>query len=158
MKQRPRSVENEVAAYLSGIFLSYGFSPVERIPAPGRRGPDLTLNELELAVDAKSRVAVPETILFPLQCPFIFQGGALVGVRLVNLPTILHTLVAPVDFSSIVVQRYIDHMDEWTREKRPSAISAVVLHRPKLPIGQSVFVIYSQDLERLKNRWNKITL
>jgi len=157
MKSRPRSVENEVAAYLSNIFIQFGFSPVERIPAPGRSGPDITLNELELALDAKSRVAVPETILFPIQCPFVFQGGSLVGVRLANLASILDSVTAPVDFSSVVVRRYIDHMEEWTREKWPSAISAVVLHRPKLPIGNSVFVIYFTDYERLKNRWMKKT-
>jgi hypothetical protein len=43
-------------------------------------------------------------------------------------------------------------MDEWTRANEPDGISAIVLHRPQMPIGHSTVVISLQDRSKLCHR------
>ena len=69
MKARPRSVENEVAKYLSRKFAALELDPVERVPVLGRAGPDVSINQSQLAIDVKSRKEVPKIILCPRLTP-----------------------------------------------------------------------------------------
>ncbi len=149
MKARPRSVENRVADALNDHFKALAVSPVERIPVLGRTGPDISLNELRLVVDVKSRKEVPKAIYFPLVGPFTFDG--LVAVRLANLPTLWDRDWSPaiLGFSSKIIRDYLDHMDEWTQEHAKDGVSCVILHRPEMPIGGSVVVIHSNSRRRL---------
>lgn len=149
MKARPRSVENQVAAALNQHFQTLAVAPVERIPVLGRSGPDLTTNELNLIVDVKSRLEIPRAIFIPLAVPFCFDDLTL--VRLANLPTLWDAQYSPaaMDFSSKLIRSYLAHMDEWTRANAPDGISCVILHRPKMPIGDSVAAIYSTSRRRL---------
>lgn len=154
MKQRPRRVENQIADALNKQFPAR-CTTVERIPVLGREGPDISINELNLVVDVKSRIEVPETIFFPLTVPFEFDG--LTAVRIANMQSLWSgDKAAPLDFSSKLVRGYIDHMDKWTKEHCPDGISCVVLHRPKMPIGSAVVIIYSSDRRRLTNYAERI--
>lgn len=149
MKARPRSVENQVASYLNTIFTPLGLTPVERIPILGREGPDITINESGLVIDVKSRIEVPRTLFFPVACPFLFCD--LLCVPLKYFPQLLsgEGPIAPFNFSSVIVQEYWSHMDEWTQREQPDGISCVILHRPREPIGSCVAVIHQKDHRRL---------
>lgn len=149
MKARPRSVENRVTDLLNEHFAHLHMLPVSRIPVLGRTGPDISINEMEMVVDVKSRKEVPKAIFFPLAAPFTFDG--LVAARLANLPVLWDEQQVPavLDFSSRIIKTYIDHMDEWTRANCPGSVSCVILHRPEMPIGASVVVIYSNSRRRL---------
>jgi hypothetical protein len=150
MKGRPRSVEREVAAQLSVI----GRSPVERIPVLGRTGPDITYcPPLNLIVDVKSRKACPVSMLANARC--LFRAGDLIGVRLEDL------LWAPIAMNgeprplSKTVAAWLDHMEEWTRAHEPDGISAIILHRPRMPIGHATVIIYQSDWKKLCQRLNQ---
>jgi hypothetical protein len=159
MKSRPRSVENRVADAMNSHFSRLGMSSVERIPVLGRTGPDLSINEMGLAVDVKSRIEVPKAIFFPLGECFRFDG--MTAVRLTNLYCLWEdfTLENPtdrmpalLDYSSKTIRDYLAHMDEWTQAHEPNGISCIVLHRPEVPIGSSVAIIYSNCRRRLYDR------
>lgn len=124
-------------------------TPVERIPVLGRTGPDLTINEMNLVVDVKSRLEVPKALFFPLMIPFRFDG--LAAVRVADLNTLWDPeyAAAPLQFSSKIVRGFLEHMEEWTRQQRPEAVSAVILHRPEMPIGSSVVIIFANCRRRL---------
>lgn len=149
MKARPRSVEREVAKHLTDFFLTIGCSPVERIPILGRTGPDITINEFKLVIDVKSRLEVPKMYFIHDDFILDFPDG-LLGVRLENM----HLLAAPLtkircsNFSSVLVRRWYDHMNEWTQEEVPDGINALVLHRPKMPIGKSLLIISKLNRRR----------
>ncbi len=149
MKARPRSVENRVADALNDHFRLMGCSPVERIPVLGRTGPDISINEMNLVVDVKSRREVPKSIFFPLSVPFAFDG--MVAARLTNLNTLWEPEHVPalLDFSSKLIRGYLEHMEEWTKAKAPGGVSCVILHRPEMPVGSSVAVIHSHNRRRL---------
>lgn len=149
MKARPRSVENRIAEAMNVHYLKLRASPVERIPVLGRTGPDLTINELKMVVDVKSRKEVPKAIFFPLMGPFTFDG--MVAARLCNLPSLwdLEWGTALLDYSSKIIRDYLEHMDEWTKAHEKDGISCVVLHRPEMPIGSSVVIIHSINRRRL---------
>ncbi len=148
MKSRPRSVENRVADMLNEHFLALNMSEVERIPVLGRTGPDISINEMKLVVDVKSRIEVPKSIFFPLLVPFEFDG--MTGVRLKNMTSLWETdISAPLDISSKIIRDYLAHMEEWTVKKCKDGISAIILHRPKIPIGESVLIINSNSRRRL---------
>ena len=149
MKARPRSVENRVADALNEHFQRLGCASVERIPVLGRTGPDISINEMNLVVDVKSRLEVPKAIFFPLAVPFAFDR--MVAVRLTNLSTLWdpEQYAAPLDFSSKIIRGYLEHMEEWTKAKAPAGVSCVILHRPEMPVGSSVVVIYSTSRRRL---------
>lgn len=155
MKARPRSVERQVASHLSEMSLSLGCSKVERIPILGREGPDITTNELGLVIDVKSRLACPGGYFWSR--PLIH--GDLVAIELdtlLGLPEIEDP--QPYKFSSITVNRWYDHMDEWTKEFMPSGISALVLHKPKMPIGKGQLLFHVSNLEVLKCRLRQMLL
>jgi len=52
----------EVAKRLTAFFVSINMDPVERLPVIGRTGPDITMNQLGLVVDVKSRLEVPKSV------------------------------------------------------------------------------------------------
>jgi len=155
MKPRPRSIERKVAAYLSERFLQLGLSPVERIPVLGRTGPDISLNELNIVIDVKSRLEVPVSVFCPRN-EFRYICNGLISVPLCNFLDIFeNNLVCRQDYVfSKIVQDYYDHIDEWTRTNIPSGITALVLHRPKKPIGNSILVISNLNRRRLQE-WYK---
>ena len=149
MKSRPRSVEREVARTLSRFFIQQNLSPVERIPVLGRTGPDLTINELGLVIDVKSRLEVPKT---PFTThPIISFDDELhfIGARLRDLPLLVAGEPHPIDFSSALIRRWYLHMDEWTRIHYPGGIPALVLHRPKMPIGAALLILSQENRRRL---------
>ncbi len=83
MKPRPCSVEREVAAKLTELSQQIGREPVERIPVLGRKGPDLSYNDIQLIIDVKSRLKVPQSHLAGI-LPFLTEDG-LIGFRLEHL-------------------------------------------------------------------------
>lgn len=138
MKARPRGVEREVAALLSKFFLSIGCSPVERIPVLGRTGPDITINELGLVVDVKSRIEVPVGTFYDHTVSFSDGYSA---VPLAKIHDLLISEGEPVSFKSKQVDAWYAHMDEWTQKHQPDGISVLILHRPKLPYGKAMFIL-----------------
>jgi hypothetical protein len=151
VKARPRSVERKVAQYLSRVFSDIGKSPVERIPVLGRTGPDITCNEVGLVIDVKSRLQVPKSSL-PAQGHIIRFTNDLIVFRLMdiqNLPSLAEG--RPVDAPASVMEWY-SHMDKWTQEHKPGGITALVLHRPRMPIGNSGVVINYSDRSLLCHR------
>jgi hypothetical protein len=146
MKARPRSVEREVARHLTEYSARIGASPVERIPVLGRTGPDISTNELGLVMDVKSRLQVPQGYFESGACRF----GSLVGIELDQMDLLLTETPRAVDFTSVLVERWFLHMDAWRSEFLPSGVTAIVLHRPKMPIGQSKLIIHHTSVEELK--------
>lgn len=151
MKARPRAVENRVADALNEHFKSLVVSPVERIPVLGRTGPDITLNELGIVIDVKSRKEISKAVFFPMIDVFQFDGFH--AVRLANFNLLWDSPAFPepprLDFASKTIADYLNHMEDWTQVHAPSGVSCVVLHRPEMPIGASVAVIYSTSRRRL---------
>ena len=141
MKARPRSVEREVADYLSRIYRNNGYSPVNRIPILGRTGPDLEINEANLVIDVKSRIAVPQSHM--LGRSKLGRFGEYVGVSLFSLGS---ELLKPQDVRpSVMVRDWLAHMDEWTREFRPNGVSVIILHKPRTKIANAIFIVKTDD-------------
>jgi hypothetical protein len=152
MKPRPRCVEREVAELLSNIYSKHGYSPVKRIPILGRTGPDIEINETNLVVDAKSRIAVPQSHMLGRGERGIF--GDYLGVRLCELDRrdFKSRIIRP----SLLAWDWLMHMDEWRRMYLPNGISAVVLHRPKTRIANATFIIKTEDWSKLCKIINKM--
>ncbi|MEM4204638.1 MAG: hypothetical protein QXS54_11265 [Candidatus Methanomethylicaceae archaeon] len=144
MQPRPRRYENKIADILSERFVAMGLSPVQRIPVNGRRGPDLTINELGLVIDCKTRKEVPRSIL--VRKPTCFRG-VYVAAPIVHFPQIEPEVA--VDFYSEVVLGYLNHIAEICSENQ---IPMIVLNKPNLWVSKSVFVIPSQYLEVFNDR------
>jgi hypothetical protein len=151
MKARPRHAENRVAEELNKHFALIGASEVCRIPVIGRTGPDLSINELELVLDVKSRLEVPKCYMLPGPS----QCGDLIGVPLKLLPF--------GDMSGLerrptckTVEDYYAHMDEWRLKYRRSGITCLALHRPGMPFGMAMFIIHIDNLKEINNRWTKL--
>jgi hypothetical protein len=151
-------VENRVAEELSAFFAQHGLSPVERIPVLGRRGPDISINELKLVIDVKSRKQIPDCFTISasgnlIRTPLVF------GVRLGELDLLLK-YNDPSWWSaakkSITVFRWYEHMDEWRKNELPDGITALVLHKPGTPVRNSVFLIKKDDREVLIERFDRI--
>ncbi len=154
MKARPRSVEREVAAALSELFRQIGRAPVERIPVLGRTGPDISYNDLQLIVDVKSRLKVPACLLAS-EKPFVTDDFLFLGFRLEHLLTLeqdTHPWAPECHTSSKTVREWWEHMNEWTLVHEPQGVSAIVLHRPRMPIGHATVIIHSLDRSRLCQR------
>jgi hypothetical protein len=145
MKSRPRSVEREVAKHLSEYFIKKGGSPVHRIPILGRTGPDISINEFGWVIDVKSRLQVPQHFI----TPGMFIYANLFSVPLETLEKETTVWKADKGEPSVLVKRWFDHMDEWTKENCPMGLTMLVLHRPKLPIGKSVIITKVSEMERL---------
>lgn len=153
MKGRPRSVERKIALNLTGFFESIGCSPVERIPVLGRTGPDISINEFGLVVDAKSRLQVPiGYIEIGTIEQFTGHGLDLIGVRMKDIPLLMTD--EPISHKSIFVSKtvsaWFNHMDEWTQQKYKTGITALVLHKPGLSISHAVLIISLEDRRRFQ--------
>ena len=161
MKPRPRHAENAVARELNKIFVPLGYSEFERIPVLGRTGPDLTINETNLVVDVKSRQQCP--IGFFNKTLAITTDNKIATIAIENLPILIRGEKEAVQRGqtyknispSIMIQRWLDHMNEWTLENHPGGISTIILHRPRLPYGKSMAVFYLSDYEKIIHITNK---
>jgi hypothetical protein len=151
MKQRPRRAEREIARILSEKFVGIGMDPVERIPVLGRTGPDISLNQFRLVVDVKSRLEVPKGYLVPEITSF----GALIGVPLCKMQDLAFQVPETERPVSVIVNRWFAHMDEWTKAKTRGGITALVLHRPKLPFGKAVLIISKSQMEEFARIWQQ---
>ena len=63
MKQRPRRVEREIAKRITLVSEIVGADAVLRIPANGRTGPDIEINQLGLVMDVKSRESISKKMM-----------------------------------------------------------------------------------------------
>jgi hypothetical protein len=152
VKGRPRSIEREVAHWITRLSAPKGYAPVHRIPVLGRAGPDLTINEFGLVIDVKSRLSVPESVFVNLHGMIALAG--LVGVRLDDLGLLLDPTIKPWYFPkpSIVVQRWFNHMDEWRREYRYGDVTCLVLHRPGRHVNTSTLIVAADERYKLYDR------
>jgi hypothetical protein len=145
MKARPRKIERQVAEHLNEQFALLGMQPVKRIPILGRTGPDITTNEARLVIDVKSRLEVPKLALPPEQVIYRFPND-LIAIRLENFGALLRRKTGEFAWdyrplASKTVTGWYEHMDEWTQEEMTDGISALVLHKPRMPVGHSAIVI-----------------
>lgn len=150
MKPRPRSVEREVAEFLSRIYQANGYSPVKRIPILGRTGPDIELNETGFVIDVKSRLAVPQSHMLKAGTLGRFGLGAsadYIGVRLSELgrESFKGYDIRP----SKMVWDWLCHMDEWRSEQLPNGISVIILHKNRTRVANATFVIKTYDWRRV---------
>jgi len=141
MKARPRRVEREIAALLSEKFTAIGMRPVVRIAVLGRTGPDITLNEFNLVVDVKSRLQVPAGYIVSEPTQF----GDLIAVPMSEINQLFNPSCQ--GKVSVTVEHWFAHMNEWTQENAPGGITALVLHKPKLPYGKSILIIHKNSKE-----------
>lgn len=154
-RARWKAVERSVAAALSKIYSDVGKSPVERIPILGREGPDLTVNEVGLVINVKSRGSISDK-LFPAAFTLL-PIGDFVCFRLEHLPIAAHyTPQTPVEPTKDLEDWYA-LMDKWTKEFKPDGITCIILHRPRMPIGKCGVVIHQNDLRRLSCHLNATT-
>lgn len=156
MKARPRAAENRIAKELNKVFSDLNITPFERIPVLGRTGPDLTINELGLVVDVKSRLECPKGL-------FVRAGkGYLIpeALRVYHLSDVGKN-DADLDWglmrTSKMARNYFYHMDAWTHEQNnPDLITAVVLHRPGMAYANAVLIMRSTDRLRLLEKIERI--
>jgi len=151
MKSRPRRAENEVAKRLTAFFVNINMDPVERLPVIGRTGPDISMNQLGLAVDVKSRLEVPKSV-FEVEPGRVMKMQTYAIMRLADVE-----LLASYDLSfqvsykySKMVRRWFVHMDRWRREHRENGFTALVLHKPKMKYDDAVLVV--QRYKKLQAR------
>ena len=153
MKARPRRAENEVAKRLTAFFVSINMDPVERLPVIGRTGPDISMNELGLAVDVKSRLEVPKAV-FEVEPGRVMRMQNCYIMRLTDLELLLaYDLPFQVNSKySRMVRRWFVHMNEWRRIHRSNGFTALVLHRPKMKYDDAALVVqrYKKLHARLK--------
>jgi hypothetical protein len=147
-RERWKNVERSVAAQLNAVLSDIGnYSPIERIPLLGREGPDLTVNELGLVINVKSRKD-----FHPRLFPRAFQLlpiGDLVCFRLDNLLLAdKYEACTPTKPLKQLIEFYW-FMDKWTREFEPAGITSIIIHRPRMPIGHAGVVVHNKDLRRL---------
>ena len=148
--KRWKAVERGAAAALNLVLSDIGkFTPVERIPLLGREGPDLTVNETGLVINVKSRQRIHPRLL-PDAFQILFCGD-LVIFRLSELSCFNTSLMdpEPVDGSRMLMDWY-ERMDKWTQERKPDGISAIFLHRPRVPYGSMGVAIHFDNLRRLQ--------
>jgi hypothetical protein len=154
MKSRPRNVENRVAEVMSEWYVKNGFSPVERVPVLGRSGPDISINEMLIAIDVKSRKSIP--IGYKITEPKIFQFGALLGVKMKNFQLFFENVEPELtSTASITIRRWFYHMKKWT-DGVPNGIPAVVLHWPGTRIDNATILIHRDNKELLNERYSNL--
>ena len=146
MKGRPRRIENRAAEEMSKFYESIDISPVERIPVLGRTGPDITLNEMKLAIDVKSRKSCPVKIRAS-RGEITCVPGQWAGLQIQDLswlriadhfnanPT--HRAVKP----SKMIQDWLDHMDEWSQEQDDDIISGLIIHNPGQQVKSAMLIV-----------------
>jgi hypothetical protein len=147
--KRWKAVERGAADELNRVLSCVGkFTPVERIPLLGREGPDLTVNETGLVINVKSRQTIHPRLL-PQPFQLLFCGG-LVIFRLAGLSCLNPSLMEPVAVCGpTALLDWYDRMDRWTKEFQPNGISAIFLHRPRVPYGDMGVAIHFDHLRRL---------
>lgn len=150
MKARPRRVENRVAEELTKWFERHGLGPVQRIPAVGGRGPDITWNELGLVVDVKSRKKNPKSLQIAEE--IVIRSGEYTGVRLRDLDLLLEVTHEEERPFSKVLENYYTHMDAW-RGLHPyrlpdGGLTAIILHWPGANIDNSVLFAKESIVDR----------
>ena len=151
MDKRWKSVERKVAKYLTSISAGLGYKPIERIAINGREGPDLTINEFGLVVNVKSRKVIPDR-LFAKDGQGVACGG-LVGWRMKDLRDGKQFLASETPGWKMLFDWY-DLMDQWTKEFAMKQITAIILHRPNMPIGHSTLIIHRSNTRRLYDKLN----
>lgn len=164
MKARPRWAENRIAEELNKSFSHLKVTPFERIPVLGRAGPDLTINELGLAIDVKSRQVCPKSAFMnEKHWAYIShkdRKGGLIAIRVSDIGMAVEykepvCLITESDWHTTNVtagKQIIDwwlHMDEWTAYWEPEKISAIVIHRPGMPYGSSMLIMKSKGFQQL---------
>lgn len=150
-RKRWKSVEVNVALHLSGIFSDVGHSAVKRIPILGRTGPDISYNDIGLVVDVKSRLEVPKSSLATKGKTL--RMGNMLGFCLADMLE-FERLTSLTAEPSIIVSTWLSHMNDWKVKHLPTGITCVIIHRPKLPIGESTVIIYAHERNTL---WTRIT-
>jgi hypothetical protein len=155
-RKRWKRIEHRVAEVLSKWFRNYGLSPITRIPVNGREGPDLSTNEIMLFIDVKSRLQVPISA-FPKSIGYL--GTTMVSVRLSSLDKLTGEITEVLP-PSLLVRGWLDHMSQYItdnipwvmKNKKPSGIPAIVLHKPGLAAKDATLIIYKRDLKRINER------
>jgi hypothetical protein len=99
-------------------------------------------------------MAVPSCLL--AEQGKLLINGYLLGFQLSDIGNLKSLTAAPQGERSIVVERWLQHMDEWTVDNTTDGISMIILHRPRMSVQSSTCIIYPSDFERLKNRWKPI--
>jgi len=152
MKQRPRRVEREIAKRITLVSEIVGADAVLRIPANGRTGPDIEINQLGLVMDVKSRESISKKMM--VTKPTIFNQDFF-GLPLRDFPALLEdTDFRSEPFFSLQVLGWFNHMEGWRLKNYPAGITAILLHKPKEPIGSAVFII--KEREKLIERWHTL--
>lgn len=151
-RARWKDVERRVATQLNAVLSDVGkFAPIERIPLLGREGPDLTVNELGLVINVKSRQAIPER-LFPCRNEIIFTGD-LICFRLEEFAGMTGRGWINADWTPARPWKQLADwylwMDKWTKQYRRECVTSIIIHRPRMPIGHAGVVITQNDLRRL---------
>jgi hypothetical protein len=171
--KRWKAVERGVAAELNCVLSDIGnhFSPIDRIPLLGRDGPDLTMNETGLVINIKSRKVIPDR-LFPKQCDLLRIGDLVCfrmdAIRFAYLFEETRTMKPwgqlqdwydTMDLwtegikngmSTTTIMRHSQMpVERWTPEFKSNCISAIVLHRPRMPYGNCGIAIHYENLRRL---------
>lgn len=150
-RHRWKAVERAIAAELNKQLSDVGkFSPIERIPLLGREGPDLTINETGLVINVKSREKIHKRLIpGPFQILFC---GDLVIFPLSEISCFYTALMDPIPVDrSRMLEDWYALMDKWTKERQPDkCISAIILHRPRMPYGDAGVAIHFNDLRRLQ--------
>ena len=150
-RHRWKQSERTIAALLNQTLSDIGnFKPIERIPLLGRDGPDLTVNESGLVINVKSRLEISRN-LFPKSSQVFISGGLLI-FRLDEIGCLYSAEMDPLPIdSSKMLTDWWEWMEKWTKENEPErGISAIILHRPRLPYGDVAVVIHYNDLRRLQ--------
>src|SRR5512144_3154633 len=115
-RERWKSVERNVASQLNALLSDVGnFTPIERIPLLGREGPDLTINEVGLVINVKSRAIIPPR-LFP-QAKQLLHISDLVCFRMEDLCRVSSfPILAAATPSWKKLKDWWEFMDKWTKE------------------------------------------
>jgi hypothetical protein len=147
-RARFKDTEREIAKCLSEMFSTSEThpSPVFRIPILGREGPDITINEVGMVIDVKSRKVIPDYMFAPANTAIYV--GDFVGFRLEDLPNINRFDSSEIKSMSNVVLKWWKHMDDWTQKFHPG-ITTIILHRSRMPIGHATVIIHQKDRSEL---------
>jgi len=144
MKDRPRSVEREVAKRLSLFYSQFCLGEVKRIPVIGRTGPDIQINEFGLVVDVKSRKRIAK---------WAFDASA------IRVDGLIGGVLDEMDFSppkttksNKDISNWYAHMKQWCDINFPIGIPALVLHLPGKPVSKSTVFIAENYKEMFNDR------
>ncbi len=153
MKARPRHVENRVADELNLFLDRHAIPRTERIPVLGRTGPDLTpIKWIDLAIDVKSRLSVPKSMLAPQGKSL--QAGPMIAVRIGELDAWLGepSVICREPYSTVVLG-WLEHMSVWVNEEFGGGIPGIVLHIPGTRVSNATLVVYQSDMRRLYDKY-----